>query len=185
VAATDSPTVSLTFAYVARPSGSRHSTMAWSSWSGGHHPPPHPCSGACDMNAGVAANLAALAAIKRAGVVLRDTFALHFVIGEEDGGLGTFGTLDRGHTGRACIITEPTGGTLTTANAGALTFTIEVSELATHASTSYRRMERGRLLRRPPPWAARAPGAAQPRRRAPAARVPAGLPDLRRPAACG
>jgi len=93
--------------------------------------------GACDMKAGVAANLAALAAIKRAGAVLRDTFALHFVIGEEDGGLGTFGTLDRGHTGRACIITEPTGGTLTTANAGALTFTIEVPGLATHASTSY------------------------------------------------
>jgi hypothetical protein len=159
--------------------------MAWSSWSGGHHPPPHPCSGACDMNAGVAANLAALAAIKLAGVVLRDPFVLHFAIGEEDGGLGAFGTLDRGQAGRACIITEPTSGTLTTANTGALTFTIEVSELATHASTSYRRMERGRLLRRPPPWAARAPGAAQPRRRASAARAPAGLPDLRRPTACG
>jgi acetylornithine deacetylase len=93
--------------------------------------------GACDMKAGVAANLAAVAAVKRAGVVLRDPFALHLVIGEEDGGLGAFGTLDRGHTGRACIITEPTSGTLTTANAGALTFTIEVPGLATHASTSY------------------------------------------------
>ncbi|HEX5563255.1 MAG TPA: ArgE/DapE family deacylase [Nocardioidaceae bacterium] len=93
--------------------------------------------GACDMKAGVAANLAAVAAIKRAGVVLRDTFALHLVVGEEDGGLGAFGTLARGHTGRACIITEPTSGTLTTANAGALTFTIEVPGLATHASTSY------------------------------------------------
>ncbi|MBA2638729.1 MAG: ArgE/DapE family deacylase [Nocardioidaceae bacterium] len=93
--------------------------------------------GACDMKAGVAANLAALAAIKKAGIVLRDPLALHFVIGEEDGGLGAFGTLQRGHTGRACIITEPTSGTLTTANAGALTFTIEVPGLATHASTSY------------------------------------------------
>ncbi|MDQ3617077.1 MAG: ArgE/DapE family deacylase [Actinomycetota bacterium] len=93
--------------------------------------------GACDMKAGVAANLAALAAIKKAGIVLRDAFALHLVIGEEDGGLGTFGTLERGHTGRACIITEPTSGTLTTANAGALTFTIKVPGLATHASTSY------------------------------------------------
>jgi acetylornithine deacetylase len=93
--------------------------------------------GACDMKAGVAANLAALAAIKKAGVVLRDAFALHFVIGEEDGGLGAFGTLERGHTGGACIITEPTSGTLTTANAGALTFTLEVPGLATHASTSY------------------------------------------------
>lgn len=93
--------------------------------------------GACDMKAGVAANLAALAAIKSAGIVLRDTFALHFAIGEEDGGLGAFATLERGHTGQACIITEPTSGTLTTANAGALTFTVEVPGLATHASTSY------------------------------------------------
>lgn len=93
--------------------------------------------GACDMKAGVVANLAAVVAIKRAGVVLRDPLAMHFVIGEEDGGLGAFGTLDRGHTGGACIITEPTSGTLTTANAGALTFTIEVPGLATHASTAY------------------------------------------------
>jgi acetylornithine deacetylase len=93
--------------------------------------------GACDMKAGVAANLAAVAAIKKAGIGLRDTVAMHFVIGEEDGGLGAFATLQRGHTGRACIITEPTSGTVTTANAGALTFTIEVPGRATHASTSY------------------------------------------------
>ncbi len=93
--------------------------------------------GACDMKAGLAANLCALAAIRAAGVELQDTFALHCVIGEEDGGLGAFATLERGHTGRACIITEPTSGTLITANAGALTFTIEVPGLATHASTSY------------------------------------------------
>jgi acetylornithine deacetylase len=93
--------------------------------------------GTCDMKAGVVANLAALAAVRRAGVVLRDSFALHFVIGEEDGGLGAVGTLARGHTGRACVITEPTSGTLITANAGALTFRIEVPGIATHGSTAY------------------------------------------------
>jgi len=93
--------------------------------------------GACDMKAGVATNLAALAAVKAAGIELREALALHFVVGEEDGGLGAFGTLARGHTGRACVITEPTSGTLITANAGALTFTIEVPGSATHASTSY------------------------------------------------
>ena len=93
--------------------------------------------GACDMKAGVVANLAACAAIKKAGVVLRDSFALHYAVGEEDGGLGAFGTLRRGHTGRACIITEPSSGTVMPANAGALTFTIEVPGLATHGSTSY------------------------------------------------
>jgi acetylornithine deacetylase len=93
--------------------------------------------GACDMKAGVVANLAAVEAIGRSGVRLRDGVALHFVIGEEDGGLGAFGTLARGHTGDACIITEPTSGTLITAAAGALTFTLEVQGRATHASTPY------------------------------------------------
>jgi acetylornithine deacetylase len=93
--------------------------------------------GACDMKAGVAANLAAYAAIARAGVRLRRGVALQFVVGEEDGGLGAFGTLARGHTGDACIITEPTSGTLITGAAGALTFTLELHGLATHASTPY------------------------------------------------
>ena len=44
-------------------------------------------------------------------------------------------TLQRGHTGDACIITEPTSGAMVTANAGALTFRIEVPGKATHAST--------------------------------------------------
>jgi acetylornithine deacetylase len=93
--------------------------------------------GACDMKAGVVANLAALAAIRRSGTVLRRGLALHLVVGEEDGGLGAFATLRRGHTGEACVITEPTSGTLITANAGALTFTLEVPGVATHASTPY------------------------------------------------
>lgn len=93
--------------------------------------------GACDMKAGVAANLAAVAAIRAAGIALRGSLAVHIVVGEEDGGLGAFGTLRRGHTGDACIITEPTGGTLITANAGALTFRLAVPGRATHGSTRY------------------------------------------------
>lgn len=93
--------------------------------------------GACDMKAGVVANLAAYAAVVRSGVRLRRRLALHFVIGEEDGGLGAFATLRRGHTGDACIITEPTGAALITGAAGALTFTIELAGIATHASTPY------------------------------------------------
>ncbi len=93
--------------------------------------------GACDMKAGLVANLAALAAIRAAGIRLPGRIAAHLVVSEEDGGLGAFGTLQRGHTGDACIITEPTGGTLVTANAGALTFRIEVPGRATHAGTRY------------------------------------------------
>jgi acetylornithine deacetylase len=93
--------------------------------------------GACDMKAGVVAILAALAAVRAAGARLRGRVSVHFVVSEEDGGLGAFGTLERGHTGDACIITEPTGGALMIANAGALTFRIDVPGRATHGSTRY------------------------------------------------
>ncbi len=91
--------------------------------------------GTCDMKAGVAANLAAVTALLASGVALPGPVALHLVVGEEDGGLGAFGTLARGHTGDACLISEPTSGALVTANGGALTFTLRVSGLATHGST--------------------------------------------------
>jgi acetylornithine deacetylase len=93
--------------------------------------------GTVDMKGGVVAAIAAVRAVRAAGVRLRRPYALHLVVGEEDGGLGAFGTLARGHRGDACVIAEPTSGTLTTANAGALTFEIVVPGLATHASTSY------------------------------------------------
>jgi acetylornithine deacetylase len=93
--------------------------------------------GACDMKAGVVANLVAAEAVLAAAVPLRRRLALHTVGSEEDGGLGAFGTLRRGHTGDACIITEPTSRTVITATGGALTFTLEVTGLATHGSTRY------------------------------------------------
>jgi acetylornithine deacetylase len=85
----------------------------------------------------VVASLAAVRAVRAAGIVLPRAYALHLVVGEEDGGLGAFGTLERGHRGDACVIAEATSGTVTTANAGALTFEITVPGMATHASTSY------------------------------------------------
>jgi acetylornithine deacetylase len=93
--------------------------------------------GTVDMKAGVIANIAALRAVRDAGIPLRRPVALHLVVGEEDGGLGAFATLRRGHRGAACVITEPTSGTVVTANAGALTFEIVVRGLATHGSTAY------------------------------------------------
>ena len=91
--------------------------------------------GACDMKAGVAVNLTVAEALHRSGVGLRRRLALHSVVGEEDGGLGAFATLRRGHTGEAVVITEPTAGQLLVANAGALTFRLEVPGRATHGST--------------------------------------------------
>ncbi|MEU7983823.1 ArgE/DapE family deacylase [Streptosporangium canum] len=93
--------------------------------------------GACDMKAGLAANLAVVAALRRSGVRLVRPLAVHCVVGEEDGGLGAFATLARGHRGEAAVITEPTGGTIIAAAAGALTFRIEVAGRAAHGATRY------------------------------------------------
>ena len=90
--------------------------------------------GACDMKAGVAANLAVLRTIRDAGIRLERPLAVHSVIGEEDGGLGAFATLRRGHRGDACVITEPTSAQMVTATAGALTFRIEVIGRSAHGS---------------------------------------------------
>ena len=91
--------------------------------------------GACDMKAGVAANLAVARALHRSGVALERRLALHSVVSEEDGGLGAFATLRRGHGGDVAVITEPTSGRVVTANAGALTFRLEVAGRAAHGST--------------------------------------------------
>jgi acetylornithine deacetylase len=88
--------------------------------------------GVCDMKGGVIAIIAAARAV--AGLELARPFAVHTVIGEEDGGLGTFATLRRGHVGAACVIAEPTDGDVVAANAGSLTFRLEVTGRATHGS---------------------------------------------------
>ncbi len=93
--------------------------------------------GACDMKAGVAANLAVARTIQATGVRLEQPFAVHTVVSEEDGGLGAFATMVRGHTGRAAVLTEPTGGRIVTANAGALTFELAVPGRAAHGSTRH------------------------------------------------
>lgn len=90
--------------------------------------------GACDMKGGLVCNLFAVKALADAGVQLRGRVSLQSVIGEEDGGLGTFATLLRGHRGDAAIITEPTSLDLVPANAGALTFRLRVQGRSAHAS---------------------------------------------------
>jgi acetylornithine deacetylase len=90
--------------------------------------------GSCDMKAGVAANLAVVRTLRAAGVQLERPLAVHCVVGEEDGGLGAFATLRRGHRGEAAVITEPTSARIVTATAGALTFRIEVGGRSAHGS---------------------------------------------------
>ncbi|WP_370591338.1 ArgE/DapE family deacylase [Saccharopolyspora montiporae] len=94
--------------------------------------------GTCDMKGGLAAVFGALQAVRACGVRLRDPVAVHAVVGEEDGGLGAFATLRRGHRGKACVLAEPSSDTIVAANGGSLTFRLEVPGRATHGSTSYR-----------------------------------------------
>ncbi len=109
-------------------------------WSGGdafsgavHHGGVYG-RGACDMKGGLVANLAAIAAVRRAGIRLRGRVLLESVVGEEDGGLGTFATLQRGYRGDAAIIPEPTEQAIIPACAGALTFRLRMRGRSTHAS---------------------------------------------------
>lgn len=91
--------------------------------------------GSADMKAGVAAIMAVARAVQRSGVVLHKPLGVHFVVSEEDGGLGALGTLRRGHVGEAAVIPEPTDGNLIVAAAGALTFEIRVPGKAAHGSS--------------------------------------------------
>jgi acetylornithine deacetylase len=90
--------------------------------------------GACDMKAGLAAQVAAVEALAAAGVRLRGRVQLQSVVGEEDGGLGTFATLRRGYRGDLAVIAEPSSTQLVTACAGALTFRLVVPGRSAHGS---------------------------------------------------
>ncbi|MEN9644429.1 MAG: hypothetical protein RL238_1098 [Actinomycetota bacterium] len=90
--------------------------------------------GACDMKAGLVAAHWAVQAIRASGVRLRGDLVLASVQGEEDGGLGTFGLLQRGWTADACVIPEPTTLDIIPANSGALTFRLRIRGQATHAA---------------------------------------------------
>src|SRR5450755_3676607 len=90
--------------------------------------------GACDMKSGLMAALYAVKAIKDSGIPLNGSLMMQSVIGEEDGGIGTFASILRGHTGDAAIVCEPTCLNLIPAQAGALTFTVRVPGKSAHAS---------------------------------------------------
>ncbi|MET0663662.1 MAG: ArgE/DapE family deacylase [Ilumatobacteraceae bacterium] len=90
--------------------------------------------GACDMKAGLVAAHIAVQAIRRSGITLRGDVVIASVQGEEDGGFGTFATLQRGWSADACVIPEPTDLDVIPANSGALTFRLRVHGRATHAA---------------------------------------------------
>ena len=93
--------------------------------------------GACDMKGGLVAVLAALESMREKGLPRRGRVLVQCVIGEEDGGLGTFATLARGHVGDVAVIPEPTSCQIVCANAGALTFRLSVPGRAAHGGSRW------------------------------------------------
>src|SRR5690606_7522711 len=53
-------------------------------------------------------------------------------------GCGTFATLQRGHRAEACVLAEPSSGSVVVANGGSLTFRLEVPGRPTHGATRSR-----------------------------------------------
>lgn len=90
--------------------------------------------GALDMKGPLCCALEAVRAIQRASLTLGGTVMIQSVVGEEDGGLGTLATIERGHIGDAAIILEPTELMIAPAQAGALSFRITIPGLAAHGA---------------------------------------------------
>jgi acetylornithine deacetylase len=93
--------------------------------------------GACDMKAGLAVGICAAAALKKSGLPLRGRLIVQSVVGEEDGGIGTFAMAERGYRADAAYVLEPTRLRIIPAQAGALSFRLRIRGLAAHASVRY------------------------------------------------
>lgn len=99
--------------------------------------------GACDMKGGLIAALAAVKYLRANEFMPQGDLLFAPVIGEEDGGLGTYSLITEGlprfynledHAIMGAIINEPTSLAAISANGGALTFRLLVRGAAIHAS---------------------------------------------------
>lgn len=88
--------------------------------------------GAVDMKGGLCCALYALKALRDAGLHLGGRVSVTSVVSEEDGGVGTLGTLVRGHTADGAVILEPSGLDINPAQQGTLMFRLHVPGLAAH-----------------------------------------------------
>lgn len=88
--------------------------------------------GACDMKGGLVAAMTALKAIHDANVSLGGRLLIDAVVGEEDGGCGTLGSLLHGLSVDGAIVLEPTHLAVSPAVAGALTFHVTIPGQAAH-----------------------------------------------------
>ena len=89
--------------------------------------------GSCDMKAGLATNLFAVEALRRAGFRLRGDVHVESTISEEDGGAGALAAIVRGYRADAALITEPTRLAIIAGQGGSLMFRLHVPGRSAHA----------------------------------------------------
>lgn len=90
--------------------------------------------GTADMKGGLVAMLGAVQAVRRAGLHLKGSVCFQSVLGEEDGGAGTFAAIGRGHRGDAVVVCEPTSLAVCPAQSGVTLFRIRVRGRAAHGA---------------------------------------------------
>jgi acetylornithine deacetylase len=93
--------------------------------------------GSCDMKAGVACALFALAVLQRLGMAPGADVLVETVSGEESGGVGTLATIVAGWRADAAVILEPTSLALCPVQAGALTFRLIVRGRSAHGALKW------------------------------------------------
>lgn len=91
--------------------------------------------GACDMKAGLVAQIAALRALAALGGPKQGALVLHFAVGEERAEPGTRSLIDAGFSGDVGIVTEPTSLRVATAARGMAAFRVVIHGQGAHGSS--------------------------------------------------
>ena len=99
--------------------------------------------GAVDMKGGIAAMIAAVDAIQRAGVRLQGDVFLESVVDEETGGTGTAQTVEHGYRADAAIVVEPTNFAIQPVEGGLEWLRVVVRGRSGHSAYRYRSVHAG------------------------------------------
>src|SRR5215207_5783045 len=99
--------------------------------------------GAVDMKGGVAAMIAAVEAIQRAGIRLQGDVLIESVVDEETGGPGTTQTIEHGYRADAAIVVEPTDLQILPVEGGLEWLRVVVRGRSGHSAYRYRTVHAG------------------------------------------
>lgn len=107
--------------------------------------------GAVDMKGGLAAAVAAVRALRRAGIVLDGWIDIHAVVDEEAGGFGAIEAAAHARRAKAAIVVEPTWGAVLPAEGGLDWVRVTIRGRTGHSGWRYNEIfpqhhARGRLL---------------------------------------